>query len=148
MNKNPKNKKILVLLSMLLAAVLIFTGCGGSQTGSGEDIENPITVTMTIDYPEEADATDLENVEVTVEEGTSLLKMLKRYGRENDVAIVVSSSGWTYVTGIGGVSEKDFGDTSGWVYYVNDEMPMTTADDYILADGDDILWQYVDTSAM
>ena len=50
-----------------------------------------------------------------------------------------------YIEGIAGLYEFDFGDTSGWTYYVNGEFPSYGCSSYKLSDGDSILWKYVTT---
>ena len=48
----------------------------------------------------------------------------------------------SYVTGIGGLSEKDYGSKSGWMYFVNGEAPNKACGKYILQDGDGLVWSY------
>lgn len=48
-----------------------------------------------------------------------------------------------YVSAIGGLSEKEHGSTSGWMYSVNGSVPMTSCSNYVLADGDVVSWYYV-----
>ena len=52
--------------------------------------------------------------------------------------------GNAYVEGIAGLYEKDYGDLSGWTYYVNDDYASVGCGEYILQDGDDVLWLYYD----
>ena len=47
-----------------------------------------------------------------------------------------------YVTGIGGLSEKDFGAQSGWMYSVNGSYPGAGSSSYVLKDGDAVAWRY------
>lgn len=48
----------------------------------------------------------------------------------------------SYVTGIGGLSEKDYGSKSGWMYYVNGAAPNKGSSSYKLYDGDVVIWSY------
>ena len=48
-----------------------------------------------------------------------------------------------YVSSIGGLAEKEHGGKSGWTYYVNGVMPMTSCANYKLAGGEKIVWRYV-----
>ena len=48
-----------------------------------------------------------------------------------------------YVRGINGLYEKDFGGSSGWVYYVNGVQPNCSCDKYTVSNGDSIVWAYV-----
>ncbi|MBO5410839.1 MAG: DUF4430 domain-containing protein [Clostridia bacterium] len=47
-----------------------------------------------------------------------------------------------YVEGIGHIYELDFGDLSGWMYFVNGSSPDVGCGEYTLADGDVIEWRY------
>ena len=48
-----------------------------------------------------------------------------------------------YVKAIGGLAEYDHGGTSGWCYSVNGSQPMTACSNYVLSDGDNVVWYYV-----
>ena len=48
----------------------------------------------------------------------------------------------TYVAAIGGLAEMEHGDKSGWMYSVNGETPMTACSNYVLKNGDNIVWYY------
>lgn len=49
----------------------------------------------------------------------------------------------TYVAAIGGLAEKEHGGTSGWMYSVNGTTPMTACSNYVLSNGDSVVWYYV-----
>lgn len=53
------------------------------------------------------------------------------------------SSYGTYVSAIGGLAEKQHGGTSGWMYSVNGTSPMTACSNYVLSNGDNVVWYYV-----
>lgn len=53
------------------------------------------------------------------------------------------SSYGTYVTAIGGLAEKEHGGTSGWMYSVNGVAPNTACSNYVLHNGDSVVWYYV-----
>ena len=48
-----------------------------------------------------------------------------------------------YVAAIDGLAEKDYGSMSGWVYAVNGVEPPTACSNYVLGDGDSVVWTYV-----
>lgn len=60
-----------------------------------------------------------------------------------DVVSAESPYGGEYVTSIGGLSEKQYGDMSGWGYTVNGEYVATSASETILHDGDTLTWSYI-----
>ena len=53
------------------------------------------------------------------------------------------SSYGTYVAAIGGLAEKEHGGTSGWMYSVNGVTPNTACSNYVLSNGDTVVWYYV-----
>lgn len=53
------------------------------------------------------------------------------------------SSYGTYVAAIGGLAEKEHGGTSGWMYSVNGVAPNTACCNYVLHNGDSVVWYYV-----
>ena len=53
------------------------------------------------------------------------------------------SSYGTYVAAIGGLAEKEHGGTSGWMYSVNGVTPNTACSNYVLSNGDNVVWYYV-----
>ena len=53
------------------------------------------------------------------------------------------SSYGTYVAAIGGLAEKEHGGTSGWMYSVIGKTPNTACSNYILKNGDTVVWYYV-----
>lgn len=53
------------------------------------------------------------------------------------------SSYGTYVAAIGGLAEKEHGGTSGWMYSVNGVTPNTACSNYVLSNGDRVVWYYV-----
>lgn len=56
---------------------------------------------------------------------------------ENDGA-----NGMVYISGINYLYEFDFGELSGWMYFVNGEEAGVGCDEYVLSDGDAIEWLY------
>ncbi|MDO5118222.1 MAG: DUF4430 domain-containing protein [Eggerthellaceae bacterium] len=48
-----------------------------------------------------------------------------------------------YVRSINGLAEFDAGKTSGWMYSVNGNVPMTPCGGYTLSAGDNVRWYYV-----
>lgn len=49
----------------------------------------------------------------------------------------------TYVAAIGGLAEMEHGDRSGWMYSVNGVTPNTACSNYVLSNGDNVVWYYV-----
>jgi hypothetical protein len=73
-------------------------------------------------------------------EGETVLALLLRVAEANKIPVEHASD---YVEGIGNLYEFDHGGESGWVYSVNGKKASVSAADYIPADGDKILWEYI-----
>ena len=75
----------------------------------------------------------------TVEKGVTVYEALVDTGLDLSV---MSSSGSTYVDGIGGVVASETGSNAGWPFTVNGESPNVGADGVTIADGDEIVWTF------
>lgn len=71
---------------------------------------------------------------LTINKNSSVRDALKKTG--------IIFSGSDYITTINGLSEKDGGKLSGWMYKVNGKVPMESCDDYKLKNGDTVQWRY------
>lgn len=137
-------KKISILLISLML-VLALMSCG--ENGSIEDKEKDgpasnedIAITINISYPDESNLDDVEDAAMIVEDESSVLEALTTYADENGIEVEMDESSENpYVTSINGVAESD---TAGWIYEVNNETVMESADMYILENGDVISWSF------
>lgn len=130
-------KKVLVIL-MAMVMVLAMTACGDGNAADGSDAA--ITVEMEIDYPDESGIADVEDVKIEIPEGGSVLDALNAYAEANSCDIVMDETATPpYVIGIGGLEATT---TAGWVYEVNDEMVMESADACVLNAGDEVSWSF------
>lgn len=137
-------KKFSILLISLML-VLALMSCG--ENGSIEDKEKDdpasnedIAITINISYPDESNLDDVEDAAMIVEDESSVLEALTTYADENGIEVEMDESSENpYVTSINGVAESD---TAGWIYEVNNETVMESADMYILENGDVISWSF------
>ena len=130
-------KKVLVIL-MTLVMVFAMTACGGGNNGGGSGAT--ITVEIEIDYPDESGIADVEDMRVEIAEGSSVLDALNAYAEANGCDEVMDENATPpYVIGIGGLEATA---TAGWVYEVNDEMVMESADACVLNAGDEVSWSF------
>lgn len=108
-----------------------------------ENVSGP-AITLSIQYPQEADMANV-STPFTVEEGANALDALILYGKTKEISVSFSgdksSSG--YVQSIHGVTEGDYGNTSGWIYEINGETPQQSASSVILKEGDALSWIFV-----
>ena len=63
----------------------------------------------------------------------------------NNLEITIDSAGG-YITGMLGLNEGDYADTTGWIYTINGETVTVGANEQILQEGDKIAWEFVDFS--
>lgn len=79
----------------------------------------------------------LQNAAVEIEAGESALDVLKRTLRANHIVYSIASSSG-YVRSIGGLSERDCGAQSGWLYRINGEF-MNYSSKYCKLQAGDVL---------
>ena len=109
----------------------------GSQGGSQESGHVTVTVSVTssaVGNPVSSGGT------FTFNEGATPYDALCALGLSINAH---GSSYGTYVAAIGGLAEKEHGGTSGWMYSVNGVTPMTACSNYVLSNGDNVVWYYV-----
>lgn len=109
----------------------------GGQGGSQESGYVTVTVSVTssaVGNPVSAGGT------YTFNEGATVYDALCALGLSVNAH---GSSYGTYVAAIGGLAEKQYGGTSGWMYSVNGSTPMTACSNYVLSNGDNVVWYYV-----
>lgn len=109
----------------------------GGQSGSQESGYVTVTVSVTssaVGNPVSSGGT------FTFNEGATVYDALCALGLSVNAH---GSSYGTYVAAIGGLAEKQYGGTSGWMYSVNGTTPMTACSNYVLSNGDNVVWYYV-----
>ncbi len=151
LKKNNKNNfLVLGILAVIAVLTVLFTDFSTAEDyyGTAEEKENTVgTVTVEIrcdtvagkaDYIPESGVV-LEKNEFVIAEGETVYDILVEACRENGIQTEFSGG---YVSGINYIYEFDFGDLSGWLYYVNGKEASVGCDQYILSDGDEIKWLY------
>ena len=81
----------------------------------------------------------LFNSTITVQEGSTAMDAIKSACLQSNVKIDEKRG---YISGIGGLSEKACGGSSGWMYSVNSVFPNVSSDKYTLSSGDRIELHY------
>ena len=78
------------------------------------------------------------------EEGETAFDILTQAARAYNIQLDSrgSSISMVYVKGINYIYEYDYGEQSGWMYYVNGIAPSVNSGEYKLRDGDVIQWMY------
>ncbi len=77
---------------------------------------------------------------LNVDKNSNALSVLKIIAAKNGKEVEGSDY---YVSGIGGLKEKQHGPMSGWMYSVNGVAPNKAAIKHDLKDGDKVVWYYV-----
>ncbi|MCD7776673.1 MAG: DUF4430 domain-containing protein, partial [Firmicutes bacterium] len=150
--RNPKNF-IFVAAVVLLAIVIIVTVdfsspddyYGGTEQVTGDKVSVTISI-VCYNIAGEADyipndGVILENTEFTMSDGSTVYDLTVSAAKAMTLMLDIAE-GSSYVRGIENIYELDFGDLSGWVYLVNGEIPSVGCGEYVLADGDSVIWAY------
>lgn len=115
---------------------------GGSAPSGGQgSSQQPSYVTVTVSVTSSAVGNPVSSGGTfTFNEGATVYDALCALGLSVNAH---GSSYGTYVSAIGGLAEKQHGGTSGWMYSVNGATPMTACSNYVLSNGDNVVWYYV-----
>lgn len=158
--RNYKNFIFAAVIALLAVLVVYKTNISSKEsyysgTGTAEaEIVGTVTFTIRCDSIVGEDSefipTDgviLGKTEYGIVEGESVYDLLIGAVRENEIHLEnkktsVGAHGAYYISGINHIYEYEYGELSGWMYYVNGEAPSVGCGDYILHDGDDVAWLY------
>lgn len=114
---------------------------GGAPAGNQGGSQQPGYVTVTVAVTSSAVGNPVSSGGTfTFNEGATACDALCALGLSVNAH---GSSYGTYVAAIGGLAEKEHGGTSGWMYSVNGVAPNTACSNYVLSNGDSVVWYYV-----
>lgn len=114
---------------------------GGASAGNQGGSQQPGYVTVTISVTSSAVGNPVSSSGTfTFNEGATVYDALCALGLSVNAH---GSSFGTYFAAIGGLAEKEHGATSGWMYSVNGVAPNTACSNYVLSNGDSVVWYYV-----
>lgn len=114
---------------------------GNASAGDQGASQEPSYVTVTVSVSSSAVGNPVSSGGTfTFNEGATVYDALCALGLSVNAH---GSSYGTYVSAIGGLAEKQYGGTSGWMYSVNGSTPMTACSNYVLSNGDNVVWYYV-----
>ena len=112
---------------------------GGSSSSQGSTDSGTVTVSVSVSSSA-ADGRVSGSATPTFEKGATAYDALCATG----LSVTSKSSQYgIYVSAIGGLAEKEFGGSSGWMYSVNGSAPNISCGKYVLKDGDRVSWYYV-----
>lgn len=114
---------------------------GGASAGNQDGSQQSGYVTVTVSVTSSAVGNPVSSSGTfTFNEGATVYDALCALGLSVNAH---GSSYGTYVAAIGGLAEKEHGGTSGWMYSVNGVTPNTACSNYVLKNGDNVVWYYV-----
>ena len=114
---------------------------GGASAGNQDGSQQPGYVTVTVSVTSSAVGNPVSSSGTfTFNKGATAYDALCALGLSVNAH---GSSYGTYVAAIGGLAEKEHGGTSGWMYSVNGVTPNTACSNYVLSNGDSVVWYYV-----
>lgn len=114
---------------------------GGAPADSQGGSQEPGRITITVSVTSSAVGNPVSSGGTfTFNEGATVYDALCALGLSVNAH---GSSYGTYVAAIGGLAEKQYGGTSGWMYSVNGVTPNTACSNYVLSNGDNVVWYYV-----
>lgn len=114
---------------------------GSASVGNQGGSQQPSYVTVTVSVTSSAVGNPVSSSGTfTFNEGATVYDALCALGLSVNAH---GSSYGTYVAAIGGLAEKEHGGTSGWMYSVNGVSPNTACSNYVLSNGDRVVWYYV-----
>lgn len=114
---------------------------GGASAGNQGGSQEPGYVTVTVSVTSSAVGNPVSSGGTfTFNEGATVYDALCALGLSVNAH---GSSFGTYVAAIGGLAEKEHGGTSGWMYSVNGATPDKACSNYVLSNGDSVVWYYV-----
>lgn len=117
------------------------TNSGSASAGNQGGSQQPGYVTVTVSVTSSAVGNPVSSSGTfTFNEGATVYDALCALGLSVNAH---GSSYGTYVAAIGGLAEKEHGGTSGWMYSVNGVTPNTACSNYVLSNGDRVVWYYV-----
>lgn len=145
--------------ALCTAVIFIMLAVTGCQSGGLAPIENPITVTASIECKTILDNLDiaddkvkkalpsdgvlLEATDFQAEDGESVFLFLQRVAEEKNLELMASGgNGNAYLQAINEFSEFSVGAASGWQYFVNGEYINKSIGAYTLKDGDAVEFKF------
>ena len=114
---------------------------GGASAGNQDGSQQPGYVTVTVSVTSSAVGNPVSSSGTfTFNKGATVYDALCALGLSVNAR---GTSYGTYVAAIGGLAEMEHGAKSGWMYSVNGTAPMTACSNYVLSNGDNVVWYYV-----
>ncbi len=128
------------LLVAILAMVFSLVGCSAPEE---EEIavEGGTTVMFSIDFPDSSNNGDIEDGTISVAEDATIAEAFQEFLKQEGLAVAIEDGESPYFLAIG---DTEGGDTTGWVYEVNDEMVYDSPFDTKVTENYSYEWEFID----
>ena len=117
------------------------SGGGSSSDSPSSSDDGTVTVGVTVDGS--AAGAGSSSATVSLAAGSTAYDALAATGVSLNARMTQFGM---YVSSIAGLAEKEHGGMSGWVYAVNGSEPNTACSNYVMRDGDTLVWTYVNVT--
>ncbi|MBR3836224.1 MAG: DUF4430 domain-containing protein [Clostridia bacterium] len=148
MTKKIKIKDCIVIILVAVGVILLvlFVNVKPGQS----DVTGTVTISIRCDTVKDekekhipVSGVILKETEFGISADDTVYDILLQACRKSGIHLETTGTADTlYVEGISNIYEKDYGDLSGWMYFVNGESPSLGCGKYRLSDGDEIVWHY------
>lgn len=116
------------------------SAAGSSDAAGQSSADRPATVTVSVTVDSSAVGSPVSGgTTATFAQGATAYDALMACGLSVNAS---QSPLGIYVSAIGGLAEGHRGGSDGWKYYVNGADPSYSCGNYVLQDGDAVLWRY------
>ncbi|NLD10853.1 MAG: DUF4430 domain-containing protein [Clostridiales bacterium] len=134
-------KKIISLALICLLTVslaMVVSGCGKKKEAK---VENPIQITININYPSAAKLNKLENINFRVEKKSTVMEAMQLFCNVNEISLQVDTTS-NVIEGISDVKNGDYNNKYIWKYKINGKACNTNASEKVLKSSDSLTWYY------
>ncbi len=113
------------------------------DVSSKQNVIGKVTIEISSIVTENDSGVILPKTEYEIAQGDTVYDILLEACTQNRIQLETNGvEGSIYVESINNIYEFDFGELSGWMYYVNRESPSKSCGDYVLSDNDSINFIY------
>ncbi len=151
---NRRSFVVIMLAAICAILVVIFSNIKSDKnkdlSADGNSAMGTVTISIRCDTIKDAkndlipeNGVILGETEIQIDADDTVYDVLLKACKENGIHFETTGVTETlYIEGIGNIYEKDYGDLSGWMYFVNGKSPSVGCGKYKLSDKDEIVWCY------
>ena len=152
--RNIKNFILIALVYIAVIGIVLFTNFSSANAHYNKPLKENVIGTVSISIRCDAISDEksdhipdngiiLEASQFPIDNNDTVYDILLEATAKNKINLETNSIAESaYVEGINNIYEFDYGDLSGWVFYVNGESPSVGCGEYKLSPDDEIEWIY------